>query len=67
MGIARWVIASAGAPAKAAGLFGGTTDVGVDARVGDLFSTGNVELRDRARVTGKVVTEGALVSIRETW
>ena len=32
----------------------------MNARVGDLFSTGDVELHDGARVSGTLVTEGAL-------
>lgn len=36
------------------------TDIGVDARTGEVTSIGNVNLRDRARVEGDVTTNGSV-------
>jgi hypothetical protein len=47
-----------GAPAKLVNTGNGATNIGVDARVGSLWSSGAVTLRERARVDGFVQAAG---------
>lgn len=53
------ILTSGGGPAPVAAVLG-PTEIGANARVGSVFSSGDVELRDRARVDGLLVTDGGV-------